>query len=148
MSYRFIWPRDQVVMTQALAAAGAEADVRRALAWFEEHRIADAVDDRGIDRTGTWWQNYYATGEPHWRSLQLDQVGGPRRSGPVGRVPRGDRPCLPVPAGREQGDERSHERPPDHVPEERGGPEVRDHRWNADEVEPHAHDDARGEQPQ
>ena len=35
------------------------------------------VDDRGIDRTGTWWQNYYTTGEPHWRALQLDQVGGP-----------------------------------------------------------------------
>jgi succinyl-diaminopimelate desuccinylase len=35
------------------------------------------VDDRGIDREGTWWQNYYVTGEPHWRALQLDQVGGP-----------------------------------------------------------------------
>jgi GH15 family glucan-1,4-alpha-glucosidase len=78
MTYRFIWPRDLVIVVQALAAAGAEADVRRALDWFRDHQITgDVVDDRGIQRRGTWWQNYFATGEPHWRALQLDQVGGP-----------------------------------------------------------------------
>ena len=78
MTYKFIWPRDQVIITQALIAAGAEREARLALRWFDENQITgDVVDDRGIDREGTWWQNYYVTGEPHWRALQLDQVGGP-----------------------------------------------------------------------
>jgi len=78
MSYRFIWPRDLVIVMQALLAAGATEDARRALDWFRDHQIVESTtDDRGIERRGTWWQNYYATGEPHWRALQLDQVGGP-----------------------------------------------------------------------
>ena len=78
MTYKFIWPRDQVIITQALIAAGAEHEARLALRWFDENQITgDVVDDRDIDRHGTWWQNYYVTGEPHWRALQLDQVGGP-----------------------------------------------------------------------
>lgn len=78
MTYKFIWPRDQVIITQALIAAGAEREARRALRWFDENQITDdVVDDRNINRRGTWWQNYYVTGEPHWRALQLDQVGGP-----------------------------------------------------------------------
>ncbi|TKX55521.1 glycoside hydrolase family 15 [Halorubrum sp. SP3] len=78
MTYKFIWPRDQVIITQALIAAGAEREARLALRWFDENQITgDVVDDRGIDRHGTWWQNYYVTGEAHWRALQLDQVGGP-----------------------------------------------------------------------
>ncbi|WP_197428629.1 glycoside hydrolase family 15 protein [Halapricum sp. CBA1109] len=78
MTYKFVWPRDQIIIVQALLAAGAEAEARDALAWFDRVQIADGVvDDRGIDRGGTWWQNYYTTDEPHWRALQLDQVGGP-----------------------------------------------------------------------
>ncbi len=78
MSYRFIWPRDLVIVTQALLAAGATDDARRALDWFRDNQIiAETTDERGIERRGTWWQNYYATGDPHWRALQLDQVGGP-----------------------------------------------------------------------
>jgi GH15 family glucan-1,4-alpha-glucosidase len=81
MTYKFIWPRDQVIIVQALAAAGAVTEARRALEWLDRVQITDrddeTVDDRGIDRRGTWWQNYYTTGEPHWRALQLDQVGGP-----------------------------------------------------------------------
>jgi len=80
MTYKFIWPRDQVIIVQALAAAGALDEARDALEWLEEVQIRgeDAVtDDRNIDRRGTWWQNYYTTGEAHWRALQLDQVGGP-----------------------------------------------------------------------
>jgi len=78
MTYKFIWPRDQVIITQALIAAGAEQEARLALRWFDDTQIVDdIVDDRGIDRHGTWWQNYFVTGEPHWRALQLDQVGGP-----------------------------------------------------------------------
>ena len=79
MTYKFIWPRDQVIIVQALAAAGAIEEARQALAWLDRVQITDSgvSDDRGIDRAGTWWQNYYTTGEPHWRALQLDQVGGP-----------------------------------------------------------------------
>jgi len=81
MTYKFIWPRDQVIIVQALAAAGAFDEARQALEWLDRVQITDGdeetVDDRDIDRRGTWWQNYYTTGEPHWRALQLDQVGGP-----------------------------------------------------------------------
>jgi GH15 family glucan-1,4-alpha-glucosidase len=80
MTYKFIWPRDQVIIIQALLAAGAIDEVMDSLEWLDEVQIRgeDRIeDDRGIDRRGTWWQNYYTTGEPHWEALQLDQVGGP-----------------------------------------------------------------------
>lgn len=78
MTYKFIWPRDQVIVVQALLAAGAVEEARNAVAWLDSVQITgDVVDERGIERAGTWWQNYYTTGEPHWRALQLDQVGGP-----------------------------------------------------------------------
>ncbi|MUW14043.1 glycoside hydrolase family 15 [Halorubrum sp. CBA1125] len=81
MTYKFIWPRDQVIIVQALLAAGAVDEAEQALDWLDRVQISDSDDvthdDRGIDRRGSWWQNYYTTGEPHWRALQLDQVGGP-----------------------------------------------------------------------
>ncbi|WP_138007237.1 glycoside hydrolase family 15 protein [Halalkalirubrum salinum] len=81
MTYKFIWPRDQVIIIQALAAAGAIEEATQSLEWLDRVQITDddaeTSDDRGIDRRGTWWQNYYTTGKPHWRALQLDQVGGP-----------------------------------------------------------------------
>ncbi|MFB6250801.1 MAG: glycoside hydrolase family 15 protein [Halobellus sp.] len=80
MTYKFIWPRDQVIIIQALAAVGSLVEARQALDWLEQVQITDdspVRDDRGIDRRGTWWQNYYTTGESHWQALQLDQVGGP-----------------------------------------------------------------------
>ena len=78
MTYKFVWPRDQVIMIQALLAAGAESEARDAVAWLDRVQITgNVVDDRGIDRHGTWWQNYYTNGDPHWVALQLDQVGGP-----------------------------------------------------------------------
>ncbi|WP_136602920.1 glycoside hydrolase family 15 protein [Salinigranum halophilum] len=78
MTYKFIWPRDQVIIIQSLVAAGATEEAEIAIDWLDRVQITDETyDDRGIDRRGTWWQNYYTTGEPHWRALQLDQVGGP-----------------------------------------------------------------------
>jgi len=78
MEYKHIWPRDQVIVIQALLAAGAHDDALEGLGWLADVQIPDGVvDERGIERGGSWWQNYYATGEPHWRHLQLDQVGGP-----------------------------------------------------------------------
>jgi len=77
-AYRFVWPRDLVVIIQAFLSAGAHVEAREALDWLYHAQITDEVtDSRGIDRYGTWWQNYYADWEPHWRALQLDQVGGP-----------------------------------------------------------------------
>ncbi|RLM57668.1 glycoside hydrolase family 15 [Halobellus sp. Atlit-31R] len=77
-TYRFIWPRDLVVTIQAFLAAGAHVEARNALDWLYHAQITEPVtDSRGIDRRGTWWQNYYGNWEPHWRALQLDQVGGP-----------------------------------------------------------------------
>ncbi|SEO51464.1 Glucoamylase (glucan-1,4-alpha-glucosidase), GH15 family [Halogranum amylolyticum] len=76
--YRYVWPRDQVILVQAALAAGATEEARAALGWLEEAQITDDVtDDRGIDRKGTWWQNYRTDGEAHWTVLQLDQIGGP-----------------------------------------------------------------------
>ncbi|MDS0301313.1 glycoside hydrolase family 15 protein [Halogeometricum sp. S1BR25-6] len=78
MTYKFVWPRDQVIMIQALAAAEAYDEARDALGWLDDVQITTPErDERGIDRGGTWWQNYYTSGDPHWRALQLDQVGGP-----------------------------------------------------------------------
>ncbi|WP_254280675.1 glycoside hydrolase family 15 protein [Haloarcula marina] len=78
MTYKFIWPRDQVIIAQALIAAGATKEAALAVDWLDRVQITEETyDDRGIDRRGTWWQNYYTTGESHWRALQLDQVGGP-----------------------------------------------------------------------
>ncbi len=77
-AYRFVWPRDLVVMVQAFLSAGATLEAREALDWLAHAQISEEVtDSRGIDRYGTWWQNYYSNWEPHWRALQLDQVGGP-----------------------------------------------------------------------
>ena len=77
-AYRFVWPRDLVVMIQALLSAGGRAEARRALDWLAHAQITDSVvDSRGIDRRGTWWQNYFVDWTPHWTALQLDQVGGP-----------------------------------------------------------------------
>jgi len=78
MTYKFIWPRDQVIIVQALLAAGAVEEAELAVGWLSGTQITEETyDDRGIDRRGTWWQNYYATGESHWHAHQLDQVGGP-----------------------------------------------------------------------
>ena len=76
--YKYVWPRDQVILIQALLAAGAPDEAQDALGWLKEAQITDDVtDDRDIQRSGTWWQNYRTDGEPHWMALQLDQVAGP-----------------------------------------------------------------------
>jgi len=76
--YRYVWPRDLVAMVQALLAAGAVTEAINAVDWLDRAQIAEErYDHRGIDRRGTWWQNYYSNGMAHWRELQLDQVGGP-----------------------------------------------------------------------
>lgn len=76
--YRYVWPRDQVILIQAALAAGATDEATAALDWLDDAQITDeTTDDRDIGRRGTWWQNYRTDGEVHWTELQLDQVGGP-----------------------------------------------------------------------
>jgi GH15 family glucan-1,4-alpha-glucosidase len=76
--YKYVWPRDLTIIVQALLAADATEEARAALAWLDAAQIKSATRDaRDIDRRGTWWQNYYVDRTPHWRALQLDQVGGP-----------------------------------------------------------------------
>ena len=76
--YRYVWPRDQVILIQAALEAGATDEAKAALEWLDDAQITDdVVDDRDIERAGTWWQNYQTDGEAHWTELQLDQVGGP-----------------------------------------------------------------------
>jgi GH15 family glucan-1,4-alpha-glucosidase len=77
-AYRFVWPRDLVADIQAFLSGGAVVEALEALDWLSNAQITDDVTDRrGIDRRGTWWQNYYGNLDPHWVELQLDQVGGP-----------------------------------------------------------------------
>jgi GH15 family glucan-1,4-alpha-glucosidase len=77
-AYRYVWPRDLVAMIQALLAGGSTTEAAKALNWLHRAQVTDdRYDDRGINRIGTWWQNYYSNGVPHWTALQLDQVGGP-----------------------------------------------------------------------
>ncbi|MFB6131222.1 MAG: glycoside hydrolase family 15 protein [Salinigranum sp.] len=76
--YKYVWPRDLTIIVQALLSAGATREARGAMEWLAEAQITESTcDARGIDRKGTWWQNYFVDWTPHWRSLQLDQVGGP-----------------------------------------------------------------------
>jgi len=77
-AYRYVWPRDLVAMIQALLAAGAVTEAAKAIDWLDRAQITETrYDSRGIDRRGTWWQNYHSNGRPHWKELQLDQVAGP-----------------------------------------------------------------------
>jgi GH15 family glucan-1,4-alpha-glucosidase len=80
--YTYVWPRDQVIMIQALLAADATAEAQAALGWLDDVQITtdtyhDSPTGESINRKGTWWQNYFVDGAKNWEMLQLDQVGGP-----------------------------------------------------------------------
>jgi GH15 family glucan-1,4-alpha-glucosidase len=80
--YTYVWPRDQVIMIQALLAADATDAALAALSWLDGAQIKtttyhDTPTGETLDRKGTWWQNYFVDGTRNWVMLQLDQVGGP-----------------------------------------------------------------------
>lgn len=65
--YHFVWPRDLYHIATARLAAGDAAAARRAL----EHLMGAQRPD------GSWPQNAWVDGAPHWHGLQLDEVAFP-----------------------------------------------------------------------
>ncbi len=80
--YHLVWPRDMVEVGGALLAAGAHAEVRRALAFLCAIQEPD----------GSWPQNCWLDGTPYWSGAQMDECAFPVlllalavREGAVGR---------------------------------------------------------------
>lgn len=65
--YHLAWPRDLVESAGGLLAAGARADVRRALRYLAVTQEAD----------GHWPQNMWLDGTPYWNGVQMDETGFP-----------------------------------------------------------------------
>ncbi len=63
--YRYCWPRDAALITDALSGLGFVDEASRFLCWAERAQAED----------GNWYQNYYVDGRRHWPALQVDQVG-------------------------------------------------------------------------
>jgi glucoamylase len=65
--YHLVWPRDFYHVVTAQKAAGDGDAAARQLDYLWRIQKAD----------GSWWQNTQPDGQPHWTSLQLDEVALP-----------------------------------------------------------------------
>ena len=65
--YHLVWPRDFFHVVTAQKAAGDDAAATRSLDYLWRIQKPD----------GSWWQNTEPDGDPHWTSLQLDEVALP-----------------------------------------------------------------------
>jgi glucoamylase len=65
--YHLVWPRDAYESAGALMAAGASAEVVRALEFFHTTQEGD----------GHWPQNMWMDGTGYWTGIQLDEVAAP-----------------------------------------------------------------------
>lgn len=65
--YHLIWPRDLVEAAGGLLASGANADVRRVLAYLQSTQEPD----------GHWPQNMWLDGTPYWNGVQMDETAFP-----------------------------------------------------------------------
>ena len=65
--YHLVWPRDAYETASALLAAGATAEVIRALNFYETTQEAD----------GHWPQNMWLDGSEFWKNIQLDETAAP-----------------------------------------------------------------------
>ncbi|MGH9141225.1 MAG: glycoside hydrolase family 15 protein, partial [Vicinamibacterales bacterium] len=65
--YHLVWPRDAYETASALLAAGASAEVLRALDFFAVTQEAD----------GHWPQNMWLDGSRFWENIQLDETAAP-----------------------------------------------------------------------
>ncbi len=65
--YHLVWPRDAGESAGALTAAGATAEVVRALEFFQTTQEGD----------GRWPQNMWMDGTGFWTGVQLDEVAAP-----------------------------------------------------------------------
>ncbi len=65
--YHLVWPRDMVEAAGGLLAAGACADVGRALSYLQTTQYPD----------GRWSQNMWLDGSPNWDGIQMDETALP-----------------------------------------------------------------------
>jgi glucoamylase len=65
--YHLVWPRDLVEAAGALLAAGAIADVQRAILYLKNTQNED----------GHWPQNMWIDGTPFWDGIQMDETSFP-----------------------------------------------------------------------
>jgi glucoamylase len=65
--YHLVWPRDFYHVVTAQKAAGDGAAATRQLDYLWRIQKPD----------GSWWQNTEPDGDPHWTSLQMDEVALP-----------------------------------------------------------------------
>ena len=65
--YHLVWTRDMVSSATGLLAAGNTATPLRALIYLAASQLPD----------GGFYQNFFVSGEPHWRGVQLDEVAFP-----------------------------------------------------------------------
>src|SRR4051794_20957832 len=65
--YHLVWPRDFYHVVTAQHAAGDDAAAARQLDYLWRVQKPD----------GSWWQNTEPDGDPHWTSLQMDEVSLP-----------------------------------------------------------------------
>ena len=66
--YHLVWERDMYEFASALIVAGDTADPMRAIEWaFNKQQLSD----------GSFPQNSYVSGAPHWTGLQMDEQAFP-----------------------------------------------------------------------
>ena len=65
--YHMVWTRDLIESIGGLMAVGAHDPARRVLTFLHATQEAD----------GHWAQNMFVDGRPHWRQIQMDEVGFP-----------------------------------------------------------------------
>jgi glucoamylase len=66
--YHAVWSRDLYQIVTALMAAGDRGAAERALTFLFEHQQKP---------DGSFWQNTYVDGTPHWTNVQMDEVAFP-----------------------------------------------------------------------
>lgn len=65
--YHLVWPRDLCRIATALLDSGDSDAALRAFRHLQKHQRSD----------GSWHQNWFLDGTPHWQSSELDQVALP-----------------------------------------------------------------------
>jgi len=66
--YHAVWSRDLYQIVTALMAAGDRGAAERALTFLFEHQQKP---------DGSFWQNTFVDGTPHWTNVQMDEVAFP-----------------------------------------------------------------------
>lgn len=80
--YQLVWIRDLYHSATALIAAGDLQTPLAMLRYIQRLQLTESAGvwkygQRSIARQGSWAQNTWVNGEPHWKMLQMDQVAQP-----------------------------------------------------------------------